>query len=203
MEQRSQEWFDARLGRVTASRISDVMMKPDAAGYQNYLAQLVCERLSGNSADTGFVSAAMQHGIDTEPQAQAVYELTTGNQVEEVAFVQHPTLMAGASPDGLIGADGGLELKCPQPAEHIRMLTGGAIKRQYLLQMQWGMECTKREWWDFATFCPTLPSEMQLCIRRVPFDAEAAANITQAVTTFLTKVEAGVVDLRSRFPRAA
>lgn len=203
MEQGTHEWHEARLGRVTASRIADVMMKPTTAGYQNYRAQLVCERLTGNPTET-FKSAAMEHGTETEPQARAVYTMTTGNSVDEVGFIQHPTLgMSGASPDGLIRDDGGLEIKCPQPAEHIRMLTGGEIQRKYMLQMQWGMACTGREWWDFVSYSPALPDDMQIQITRVEADDALIAEITAAVTSFLAEVDRMVADLSSRYGQAA
>lgn len=203
MEQGSSEWFAARLGRVTASRISDVLMKPTTAGYQNYRAQLVCERLTGQPTET-FTSAAMQHGTDTEPQARAVYTMTTGNSVDEVGFIPHPEIdMAGASPDGLIGADGGLEIKCPQPATHIKTLTGAAIDRKYILQMQWGMACTGREWWDFVSFSPALPDEMQMFCTRVERDDEQISEITEAVTEFLAEVDALCAKLTTQYGKAA
>jgi len=203
IKQGTQEWHEARLGRVTASRIADVMMKPTTAGYQNYRAQLVCERLTGNPTET-FKSAAMEHGTETEPQARAVYTMTTGNPVDEVGFIQHPTLdMSGASPDGLILDIGGLEIKCPQPAEHIRMLTGGEIQRKYMLQMQWGMACTGRGWWDFVSYSPALPDDMQIHITRVDADPAQIEEITAAVTSFLTEVDRMVADLSSRYGEAA
>lgn len=203
MEQGSQEWHEARLGRVTASQIVNVMMKPTTAGYQNYRAQLICERLTGNPTET-FTSAAMQHGTDTEPQARAFYELETGFEVQEVGFIEHPKLAwSGASPDGLIGADGGLEIKCPQPATHIKTLTGAAIDRKYMLQMQWGMACTDREWWDFISFCPSLPDEMQMFRQIVPRDNEMVEEITAAVTAFLADVEALCSDLTRKYRDAA
>lgn len=202
-QQGTSEWHQARLGRVTASRISDVMMKPTAAGYQNYRAQLVCERLTGQPTEF-HVTPAMQHGTDTEPQARAVYTMLTGNAVDQVGFIPHPTLeMAGASPDGIIGETGLVEIKCPQPAEHIRMLTGGDIKRQYLLQMQWQMVCTGREWCDFVTFSPALPDEMQMLRHRVDLDAELAEEITRAVTKFLAEVDALQADLSRKYEVAA
>ena len=91
VEQRTEEWFKRRLGKVTASRVSDVMMKPTTAGYQNYMSQLVCERLTGE-VEESFTSAAMQHGTDTEPRARAMYELLSGNDVLEVGFVDHPEI---------------------------------------------------------------------------------------------------------------
>ena len=190
MDQHTEEWFAARLGKVTASKIADVMMKPTTAGYQNYKAQLVCERLTGTATE-GFTSAAMQHGTDTEPQARALYEIETGFDVAEVGFIQHPTIeMSGASPDGTVGNDGLVEIKCPQPAEHIRVLTGGEIKRNYTLQMQWQMVCTGREWCDFVSFSPSLPFEMQMHRQRVEADATLQAEITKAVTDFLADVDA-------------
>lgn len=202
-EQRTDEWFQERLGKVTASRIADVMMKPTTAGYQNYRAQLVCERLTGNPTEA-FTSAAMQHGTDTEPQARAFYELETGLEVQEVGFIPHPKLeMSGASPDGVIGDSGLVEIKCPQPATHIKTLTGASIDRKYMLQMQWQMACTGREWCDFVSFCPSLPMEMQMFRQRVDRDAEAVEEITVAVTGFLADIDALCADLTRKFGEAA
>jgi putative phage-type endonuclease len=203
MDQRTEEWFAARLGNVTASRIADVMMKPTTAGYQNYRAQLICERLTGNPTET-FTSAAMQHGTDTEPQARAFYEMETGLDVVEVGFIPHPTIAgSGASPDGLVSTDGLVEIKCPQPAEHIRALSGGAIKRGYVLQMQWQMACTEREWCDFVSFNPALPPEMQMHIQNVKADAELQAEISEAVAAFLAEVEATTDQLTNKYGKAA
>lgn len=187
--QGTEHWHLDRLGKVTASRIADVMMKPTTAGFQNYQAQLVCERLTGQPTET-FTSAAMQHGTDTEPQARAMYELLTGNDVKEVGFIPHwKILMSGASPDGLVGADGLVEIKCPQPATHIKTLTGANVDRKYLLQMQWQMVCTGRAWCDFVSFCPSFPPELQLFVKRVDLDPEIAEEITEAVTRFLSSVD--------------
>ena len=195
MEQGSVEWLEARLGRVTASRIADVMMKPTTAGYQNYRSQLICERLTGRPTES-FKSAAMDHGTETEPQARAVYTMATGNMVQEVGFIPHPTLgMSGASPDGMVGELGLVEIKCPQPTEHIRMLTGGEPKRGYLLQMQWQMVCTGREWCDFVNFNPDFPDEMQLHILRVDADHELQHEIREAVASFLVDVDKSMARL--------
>lgn len=189
MIQGSDEWHLARLGKVTASRISDVMMKPSAAGYQNYMAELVCERLTGNPTET-FQSAAMAHGNETEPQARAMYELITATDVDEVGFVEHPQIaMAGASPDGLIGADGGLEIKCPQQNKHMKNLTGAKIDRGYMLQMQWNMACTGRFWWDFVSFNSSFPEHLQCHIQRVSRDPDAVVEITKAVTDFISECD--------------
>jgi len=197
-EQGTQEWLEERLGRVTASRIGDVMMKATTAGYQNYRSQLVCERLTGRPTEM-HVSAAMQHGTDTEPQARAVYTMQTGLMVEETGFIPHPSIaMSGASPDGLVGDDGLVEIKCPQPTEHIRVLTGGDIKRGYVLQMQWQMACTGRGWCDFVSFNPDLPDDLQVSIQRVEADAKLQAEIAAAVEAFLADVDAVIAKLRTK-----
>ena len=202
-EQRTDEWFLERLGKVTASKISDVMMKPTTAGYQNYKAQLICERLTGIPAET-FTSAAMQHGIDTEPQARAFYELESGNEVTEVGFVSHPIIeMTGASPDGLVGIDGLVEIKCPQPATHIKTLQGGNIDRKYMLQMHWQMACTGREWCDFVSFCPALPLEMQLHIERVKLDRDLLNEIAAAVVSFTAEIGQTISDLSAKYGKEA
>lgn len=196
------EWHQDRLGKVTASRIADVMMKSTAAGYLNYRAQLICERLTGQPTET-FQSAAMLHGTETEPQARALYEMTMGVDVEQVGFVPHPTLpMSGASPDGLIGGDGLVEIKCPQPATHIKTLSGAAIDRKYLLQMHWQMICTDRDWCDFVSFCPALPVEMQLHDERVFRDRDLAESISASVTDFLSDVDETCARLRERYHSA-
>lgn len=197
-DQGTPEWLAERAGKVTASMLSNVMMAKTAAGYQNYLAQLICERLTGEPVET-FKSAAMEHGNETEPQARAFYELETGNEVVECGFIPHPALTnSGASPDGLIGDLGLVEIKCPQPAKHIKNLMGGTIDKAYSLQMQWQMECTGREWCDFVSFNPSFPAHLQLHITRVDADAEAQAEITAAVTSFLADMDAKLRALEGR-----
>lgn len=202
-EQRTEEWFAARLGKVTASQLANVLMKPATAGYQNYMARLVCERLTGSPTET-FQSPAMLHGTETEPQARAMYEMETGLEVSEVGFIDHPTLaMSGASPDGLVGDNGLVEIKCPQPTGHIAALTGAKIKRDYLLQMQWQMLCTDRKWCDFVSFCPSLPAEMQIHIQRVDHDADLAEELTQGVTAFLAAIDDKMTTLTKLYRKDA
>lgn len=201
--QGSAEWLQDRLGKVTASRIVDVMAKgrgdAPSATRKGYLAQIVAERLSGRGTDS-FSSAAMQHGTDTEPQARACYMLETGLVVQEVGFIPHPTIpMCGASPDGLIGTDGGLEIKCPNTGTHIETLMGAEIDGKYMKQMQWGMACTGRLWWDFASFDPRMPDEMQLHIRRVPRSDALIGEIVTAVEEFQWDAQKMVDALRARF----
>lgn len=201
-DQRTEEWYAERVGKVTASRIADLMAKTKSgysASRANYMAELVAERLTGNPRE-GFVNQAMQHGIDTEPQARAMYEMETGLTVIETGFHVHPVLLeTGASPDGLIGDDGLLEIKCPSTATHIETLRGAPIDRKYLLQMHWQMICTDRWWCDFASFDPRLPLEMQLHVRRVDREPELSEEITAEVTSFLSELNRTVDDLRERY----
>lgn len=200
--QRNDDWFAARLGKVTASRIADVMAKTKTgygAGRANYHAQLVAERLTGTVADS-FTNAAMQWGIDTEERARAAYEFKHGIDVTEVGFIDHPAIaMSGASPDGLAGSHGLVEIKCPNTATHIATLRGSGIDRKYLLQMHWQMACTGREWCDFVSFDPRLPLEMQLHVERVNLNADLLAEIETEVTAFLSEVDEAVADLRARY----
>lgn len=207
MEQGTDEWFAARLGKVTASKIADVMATlkngQPGAGRKNYAAQLICERLTSQPTES-FTNAAMQWGTDTEPQARARYTMETLRSVEEVGFVDHPTIaMCGASPDGLVGDDGLVEIKCPNSATHIETLRGAKIDDKYLKQMHFQMICCEREWCDFVSFDPRLPDEMQIHIRRVERDAELCEEITAAVTGFLAELDAMIADLEKRYRTAA
>ena len=201
-EQGTAEWLQERAGKVTASRIGDVMAKTKTgygASRANYMADLVAEKLTGNPKQ-GFTNDAMRWGTETEPQARAMYELVTGHTVVETGFVPHPTIGgAGASPDGLVGDYGLLEIKCPNTATHIKTLRGAEIDRDYLLQMHWQMLCTGRTWCDFVSFDPRLPMEMQMHLRRVELDEKLAAEITDEVTKFITELNETVADLRSRY----
>jgi putative phage-type endonuclease len=192
IEQGTPEWFAQRLGKVTASRIADIMAKTKtgvSASRGNYLAQLVAERLTGQSADT-FKSGAMQHGTETEPQARMVYEAETGQIVTEVAMINHPTIeMSGASPDGLVGTDGLVEIKCPNTSTHIASLMADKAPSGYIPQMQWQMACTGRAWCDFVSFDPRMPEDMQLLIKRVPRDEALIAEYEAEVIKFLVEVQ--------------
>jgi putative phage-type endonuclease len=201
-EQGSPEWLQERCGKVTASRIADVMAKIKTgygAGRANYMAEIIAERLT-NVPKQGFTNEAMRWGTETEPQARAMYEFQTGLEVTETGFVPHPVIEGtGASPDGLVGDSGLIEVKCPNTATHIETLRGAAIDRKYVLQMHWQMICTGRDWCDFVSFDPRLPLEMQMHVRRVERDAELAEDITAEVTQFLTELNTTVADLRARY----
>jgi putative phage-type endonuclease len=189
--QGSEEWFAARRGKVTASRVADVIAKTKTgwgASRGNYLAELVAERLTGQTADS-YTNPAMQWGVETEPQARAAYEFYQRCTVEEVGFVDHPRIaMTGASPDGLVGEDGMVEIKCPLTKTHIDTLLGQTIPGKYLTQMQWQMACAGRRWCDFVSFDPRLPESLSLFTQRVDRDDEAIAELEGLVSDFLKEV---------------
>ena len=135
--------------------------------------------------------------VRTEAQARAMYALETSEPVEETGFHPHPLIaMSGASPDGLVGARGLVEIKCPNTATHIATLTGAAIDRKYLLQMQWQMACTGRAWCDFVCFDPRMPEGLQLYIKRVDRDDAYIADLASEIRKFLAEVEAKVSALQ-------
>jgi putative phage-type endonuclease len=200
IEQRTTEWFAQRCGHLTASRIADMMARTQkgwGASRANYAAQLIAERLTG-VAESGFTSAAMQHGIDTEAAARAAYGFMQDVEVVEAPFVLHPRLAwSGASPDGFVGDDGLVEIKCPNTATHITTLRGGEIPDKYIKQMQWQMACTERDWCDFVSFDPRMPVEMQLHIQRVDRDNDLIAEIESAAIGFLDEIAATVAELEA------
>lgn len=203
MEQLSKEWFSHRLGRVTASRISDVMAKTrsgPAASRKNYMAHLLCERLTGRQED-GYTNAAMQRGIDLEPVARMAYEMIEDVDVREIGFVDHPAIaMSGASPDGLVGAHGLLEIKCPNTAAHIDFLRSGQPDGRYILQMQWQMECTRRDWCDFVSFDDRMPEPLSYKCVRIEKDDKLIDSITGEVILFLQELDALEAELRGMMP---
>lgn len=205
MEQLSEAWFEARLGRVTASRVSDVIAKTKS-GYStsraNYAAQLICERMTGKRTES-YINAPMQHGIDCEPEARAAYAFQSGVTVEEVAFCLHPGIMeSGASPDGLVGGDGMVEIKCPITATHIATLLDSSIADKYMVQMQWQMACADRSWCDFVSYDPRMPLDMQLFIRRVPRDNARIAELESEVRGFLREIGDTIDKLNARYGSA-
>jgi putative phage-type endonuclease len=200
VEQRSNEWFALRLGKVTASRVADLMAKTKtgySATRENYMAQLVVERISNSQAES-FTNAAMQWGTDQEPYARAEYEATQGAMVEECGFVSHPTIeMAGASPDGLVGDDGLIEIKCPNTATMIDVLLTGTVASKYNTQMQFQMACTGRQWCDYVVFDPRMPAKAQMFIKRVARDEVFIEEMEAEVTKFLGEVAEKVAKIQS------
>ena len=201
-EQRTPEWFAERLGKITASRIADVVGKTKSGSYgaarKNYMAELLCQRLSGQQEEK-FTSAAMQHGTDTEPAARAMYILETGTDVTETGFIPHPTIaMSGASPDGLAGEDGLIEIKCPNTATHLEFLQSRKPKHEYLLQMQWQMACTGRQWCDFVSYDDRLPEKLAYRCIRIQRDDTLVAELEEEAIKFLTELDETVRQLKEQ-----
>jgi putative phage-type endonuclease len=200
--QGTDEWLLERCGRVTASRIADLMATTRsgfAASRDNYKAQIIAERLTGCVAPS-FTNSAMQHGTETEPEARRAYEFYVDRDVQQVGFVAHPQIeMAGASPDGLVGDDGLLELKCPNTATHIETLLTGRIPDKYHKQMQFQLACTGREWCDFASYDNRMPERMRLFVKRVSRDAQDISEIETAVRAFLLEIDETLARLTAKF----
>lgn len=206
IEQGSPEWHRQRLGKVTASRIADMIAKTKSgwgASRANYMAELIVERLTETQQES-YTNAAMQWGIDTEPLARAAYEFMRDCEVVPAGFVPHPTVaMSGASPDGLVGADGLVEFKCPNTSTHIETLLGGAIPGKYVAQCQWQMACTGRLWCDWVSFDPRLPASMQMFVCRLPRDRGHIEVLETETLAFLRELDEKLAALRRYGERLA
>jgi putative phage-type endonuclease len=198
MDQRTPEWFAARLGKVTASRISDIISKTQSgysASRANYMALLICERLTGAAAES-YSNAAMQHGTDTEPMALSAYEAAQGVLVQAEGFVTHPSIeQSGASPDALVGDFGLLEIKCPNTATHLDTLLGKKMPTKHRPQVQWQMACTGRHWCDFLSYDPRLPERLQMFVVREVYDPVYVAGLETEVVKFLGEMENKIKEL--------
>lgn len=192
MSQLSAEWFAARCGKVTASRVADLMAKTKsgwAASRYNYLAELVAERLTGQTAES-YTNAAMQWGSDHEQEARDAYSFYEEQEVEPAEFCLHPRIINfGASPDGLIGRAGLLEIKCPMTKAHIETLTRTEAPAEYVTQMQSQLSCTDREWVDFVSFDPRMPEHLRLFRQRVYRSEDHIKQIEEAVEQFLKELD--------------
>lgn len=201
IEQGSKEWLELRLGKVTASRITDVLAKGksgEALSREDYRYELVVQRLTGNPGES-FTNAAMEWGTATEPQARIAYEAQADVFVEQVPFVLHPTIeWFGCSPDGLINDKGLLEIKCPNSKTHIKYLNAGKPPAKYVPQMQCQMAVTGREWCDFVSFDPRLPGDLQMFVARLDRDDEYIKSMEAEVTKFLSEVETMFKQLKEK-----
>ena len=205
IEQRTEEWFQQRLGKVTASRISDVIAKTKtgvSTSRQNYLVQLVSERLTGKKGDS-FVNQAMLDGIERESSARELYMRTRGVSVTEVGFFDHPTIaMSGASPDGAVNAEedgkyaGLIEIKCPIETTHTNTLMSKSVPSKYIPQMQWQLACTGAKWVDFVSYNPNFPEELQLFVARVDRDDTYIAELEAEVIKFLNEIDQTISKLK-------
>jgi putative phage-type endonuclease len=202
MKQGTREWFEARAGKVTASRIADVMnflkrSGEEGADRRAYKAQIIVETITGEPTMEGYLSPYMQWGTEHEDAARSAYELRGGALVDQVGLVDHPTIpRAAASPDGYVGDDGLLEIKCPKTETHIGYLLADVVPSDYLPQMYFQLACTGREWCDFASFDPRLPGPLRLYVKRLWRDPDEIAKIEQAVLQFLFEVDKTIEQLQ-------
>jgi putative phage-type endonuclease len=191
IEQRSEAWFKARLGKVTASAVADVLAKTKtgvSASRNNYLIKLAIQRVTGQIEES-YTNDAMQWGIDNEDQARVAYEVASGNFVDQVGFVDHEIIdWFGCSPDGLVDNDGLVEIKCPNSATHWEYFKTKEVPKKYFIQMQAQMSCTGRKWCDFVSFDPRMPEKSQLLIIRVPRDNTFIDLMETEVMEFLMEV---------------
>lgn len=207
MIQGSSEWLESRMGKVTASRVKDVMAQgrggAPSASRRNYMMQLLCERLTG-TREEGFTSAAMQRGTDLEPVARSAYEIDKGVMVTEVGLIAHPTITGfAASPDGLVGNVGLVEIKNPNTAQHIAVMQSGKHDSQYEWQMLAQMSCTNRDWVDFVSFDDRLPDQLQYVCFRYERDGNRIIQMESAVREFLEELSDLERDMRERIQNAA
>ena len=205
MEQKSPEWFAARLGKATGSRIAEIVAKTksgDSASRGNYMAQLVIERLT-NKQEESYSNEYMDWGNLQEPFARAAYEAATNVLVDEVGMITHPRIeMSGASPDGLVGDDGLVEIKCPKTATHIETLLSKTVPGKYNIQMQWQMACTDRSWCDFVSFDPRMPDGLQMFLKRVHRDDALIKTLENEVIKFLKEVDSKLEQLTNQLKEA-
>lgn len=204
LEQGSDAWLAARCGSLGASRVADAIAKTKTgygASRANLMAELIAERLTGQPAER-FTNTAMQWGTEKEPDARMAYEFMTNADVTTVGLFVHPTIQGThASPDGLVGDAGLVEIKCPNTSTHIDTLLGQKVPAKYITQMQWQMACTGRHWCDFVSFDPRMPEEMRLFVARVTRDEPVIADLEREVTTFLAELTGKVAELRLLFAR--
>lgn len=202
----NEAWLAQRIAKVTASRISDVIAKTKtgvSTSRQNYLIQIVTERLTGKKADSGFVSQAMLDGIERESAARAIYMLNRDVSVTEVGFFDHPVIKnSGASPDGAVNAEeegkyaGLIEIKCPIETTHTNTLMSKSVPSKYIPQMQWQLACTGAKWVDFVSYNPNFPMELQLFVARVDRDDTYIGELEAEVIKFLDEVEQTIIKLK-------
>jgi predicted phage-related endonuclease len=193
LEQGSAQWLEFKVGKVGASRVSEITAKlrdgRPGASRATYLGELIAERLTGTSSET-YKSAAMQWGNDVEPLARSNYQFRNMCLVERVGCILHPAINGAlCSPDGLVGAEGMVEFKCPNTSTHCDFILGAEIPGKYLQQMQWQMACAGRQWVDYVSFDPRLPERLRMWVQRVPRDGKMIELLESEVKAFLRDLE--------------
>jgi len=205
LEQHTQDWFNMRLGACTGSRVKDAVSKMKNgkdyyAAREDYLADCIVERLSGVPIDH-YVSPAMQWGIENEVVGVAAYEDAMDWSVTPCGLATHPQIeWFMASPDGLVGDDGCIEVKCPTSATHIQWIIDGCVPDEHLAQMKAVMSCAERKWCDFCSFDPRMPKEYRLFVRRLEFDQKLNAEMEEEVQKFLAEVKDRMEMLKKKLP---
>lgn len=201
VQQGSEAWHQLRLGKVTASRVADLLAKTKtgpSASRGNYLIELALQRVT-KTIEESYTNAAMEWGTQTEPQARVAYEVKTGNFVDQVAFIDHPTIAGfGCSPDGIVDVDGLIEIKCPNSATHWSYIKANEPPNKYFIQMQAQMSVTGAKWCDFVSFDPRMPERSQLLVVRVMRDPEYILYMEAEISTFLKEVEKEVQLMEKR-----
>lgn len=197
--QGTDEWKQSRVGVVTASRFADVLTTiktGESAARYNYKAEIVAEKLTGLPTES-FTTAAMQWGIDHEDEARAIYAAIKEVEVVETALIKHVTLPVGASPDGLVGEDGLIEIKCPNTATHIQTLISGKAPMKYAAQMQGQMWVTGRKWCDFVSYDPRLSDDLAFFVTRVPRLDDYIELMEASITQFIADVDEMIAKLKA------
>ena len=201
VQQGTPEWHQLRLGKVTASRVADILAKTKtgpSASRNNYLIELALQRVT-KTIEESYTNAAMEWGTQTEPQARVAYEVKTGNFVDQVAFIDHPTIAGfGCSPDGIVATDGLIEIKCPNSATHWSYIKANEPPNKYFIQMQAQMAVTGAKWCDFVSFDPRMPERSQLLIVHVPIDREFILFMEPEIKQFLSEVDKEVQLMEKR-----
>jgi putative phage-type endonuclease len=195
IQQGTDEWHQLRLGKVTASRVADILAKTKSgasASRVNYLIELALQRVT-KTIEESYTNDAMTWGVQNEGSARVAYEVSSGNFVDQIAFVDHPTIVNfGCSPDGLVGSDALIEIKCPSSATHWSYIKANEPPNKYIIQMQAQMSVTGAKWCDFVSFDPRMPERSQLLIIRVNRDDKFIAEMENEIKQFLIEVEAEV-----------
>jgi hypothetical protein len=188
MKQGSPEWLAARCGKATASEFAAILAKGEGKTRASYLRRVLAERLTGKPTDT-YRNGHMDRGQEQEPFARMAYEERTGVMVEEVGFIQHPTLQAGCSPDALVGLEGGAEIKSVIPTVQLETIMRGKYPTEHRAQIQGNIWLSCRKWWDFNSYCPDMPEKLRLYTFRVERDESYIAMLEEEVTKFLNEVD--------------
>jgi len=201
--QRTESWYADRCGKVTASPIFKVYKKLKNGSYsserETYFFQVLGEVLTGVPA-SGVKSAAMQRGIDKEAEAREAYTRKTNYPVYEAPFIVHPRIeRAGASPDGFVGDDGLVEIKCPLTATAAKVLLTDYLDETYAAQIQWQLACTGRQWCDYVVYDDRLPEPLRLYIRRIERNDALIADVEKEVVKFLEEIDEAVSALNRKY----